>query len=385
MNADASVQLPGSWVGLLGAISTDTASSTVSFAAPGSTGPFSGSVEYRAVGKRNPFGTLDTKSDVMAVTANVVSCGPVITDTTPPVTTKAIGAPKYDAGDKYVTSSSTFTLTCTDDSGSCAGTFYKVLAGMNQACPSNAAASEGLWNPYSGPFTLTGSDGDYTVCFYSRDSAGNREAPNHQNHYLDNTAPVMTITTPASTYVLGQVVIANYACVDAGSGVSTCAGPVANGAAIDTATLGSKSFTVNSTDHLGNASAKTVTYSVVYKVCALFDQTKLQKAGSTVPIKIQLCDINGNNLSSSSIAVTAFSLSKLEDAPSSYVEDSGRANPEQSFRYDAPNLGYVFNLSTKSPSPAHGTTTALDPGTWKLGFKASTTGNQVYYVQFDVR
>jgi len=320
----------------------------------------------------------------MAVTANVVNCGP--SDAVPPVTTKAVGQPIYGSGDKYVSGSSTFTLTCTDDSGSCAGTFYKVLAGMNQACPSNTAANEGLWNAYSIPFTLTGSDGDYTVCFYGKDSAGNREDPKHQNHYLDNTGPMITITTPAATaYVLGQVVNANYGCVDAGSGLSTCDGAVANGATINTATLGSKNFTVNSTDRLGNASSKTVSDSVVYKVCALFDQTKSHNAGSTVAIRIQLCDNNGNNLSSPSIAVTAFSLSKLEDAPSGYVEDSGRANPEQTFRYDAANLGYIFNLSTKSPSPAHGTTTALDPGTWKLGFKASTTGNQVYYVQFDVK
>ena len=81
----------------------------------------------------------------------------------------------------------------------------------------------------------------------------------------DATLPTATITVPANgaTYTAGQVVAANYACSDARSGVAACAGPVATGAAIDTASAGNKSFTVNATDKAGNARSAIVAYKVV--------------------------------------------------------------------------------------------------------------------------
>lgn len=48
-----------------------------------------------------------------------------------------------------------------------------------------------------------------------------------------------------------------------GSGPATCTGTVPYGVTIDTATLGSKTFTVDATDVAGNHSTQSVTYSVV--------------------------------------------------------------------------------------------------------------------------
>src|SRR5690242_670961 len=80
----------------------------------------------------------------------------------------------------------------------------------------------------------------------------------------DTTAPSITVVTPAEgdTYTQGQTVIANYSCTDAVQ-VATCAGPVANGAAISTANVGSFDFKVDATDSTGNASSVTRHYSVV--------------------------------------------------------------------------------------------------------------------------
>jgi hypothetical protein len=47
-----------------------------------------------------------------------------------------------------------------------------------------------------------------------------------------------------------------------GSGFIQCSGTVVNGAAIDTSTVGTKSFMVSSTDNAGNTTIQTVTYSV---------------------------------------------------------------------------------------------------------------------------
>jgi hypothetical protein len=61
-------------------------------------------------------------------------------------------------------------------------------------------------------------------------------------------APSITITTPptGAIYATATAVLADYSCT--GVSVSQCDGDVANGAAIDTATAGAKTFTVTATD-----------------------------------------------------------------------------------------------------------------------------------------
>jgi hypothetical protein len=82
----------------------------------------------------------------------------------------------------------------------------------------------------------------------------------------DTTAPVVTITTPAegATFTLNQVVLADFSCTDeaSGSGIASCAGDVAAGSAIDTASLGAKTFSVTGTDVAGNSSSVTNNYTV---------------------------------------------------------------------------------------------------------------------------
>lgn len=80
----------------------------------------------------------------------------------------------------------------------------------------------------------------------------------------DATLPAATVTTPAAnaSYKLNQVVTASYACTDARSGIATCIGTVTPGSAIDTASVGAKSFTVTATDQAGNKFVKTVSYTV---------------------------------------------------------------------------------------------------------------------------
>src|SRR5262249_33018309 len=67
---------------------------------------------------------------------------------------------------------------------------------------------------------------------------------------VDTQPPTITIISPAdgATFTLNQAVPANYSCTDP-SGVSSCTGPVANGSAINTSTVGAKAFTVGSSPH----------------------------------------------------------------------------------------------------------------------------------------
>ena len=60
-------------------------------------------------------------------------------------------------------------------------------------------------------------------------------------------------------------VLADYECADEpnGSGLDSCDGSVADGAAVDTGSLGQKTFTVDASDHAGNTESTSVSYTVV--------------------------------------------------------------------------------------------------------------------------
>jgi len=84
--------------------------------------------------------------------------------------------------------------------------------------------------------------------------------------YTVVAAPTISITTPANgaTYTQGQAVTAVYSCAPAGgTGLKTCAGPVANGASLDTAALGTHVFTVNAEDIDGGTANREASYTVV--------------------------------------------------------------------------------------------------------------------------
>ena len=113
---------------------------------------------------------------------------------------------------------------------------------------------------------------------------------------------------------------------------------------------------------------------VLFNICTLYDQEKTHKSGSTVPIKLQLCDAIGRNLSSPAIVVTAIGIRKISDGAYGPVDDSGSANPDYNFRYDSTlggmGGGYIFNLSVKG----------LGTGSYLLGFKAGSDPT-IYTVQ----
>jgi hypothetical protein len=109
--------------------------------------------------------------------------------------------------------------------------------------------------------------GDVSVTVTARDNAGNQRMVTHTVTVVDETSPEATITTPEDgvVYELGESVTADYSCADepGGSGLESCVGDLADGAAVDTSTLGLHNFTVQATDRAGNTGSKTVNYTVV--------------------------------------------------------------------------------------------------------------------------
>src|SRR5215213_5499024 len=87
---------------------------------------------------------------------------------------------------------------------------------------------------------------------------------------VDKLAPTIRISIPrqGAKFRLGKTVRADYACTDEtnGTGLSKCAGPVAAGKAINTRSLGKKTFKVEATDKAGNASTASTRYRVLPRV-----------------------------------------------------------------------------------------------------------------------
>jgi CSLREA domain-containing protein len=194
-------------------------------------------------------------------------------------------------------------------------------------------------------------------------------------------APTITILSPAnnSDYTLNQPVLASYSCIVpfTGDPASVCTGTVANGAAIDTASAGPKTFTVNATGSNNNSSSTSVNYTVAYNICPLYSNSTSAKSGATIPIKLQLCDINGADQSASGVVVHATGVVMVSSNASEILQDAGDSNPDDDFRFDSTlgtNGGYIFNLSTKGyPS-----------GTFALQFTAGADPT-VHTALFQVR
>ena len=181
---------------------------------------------------------------------------------------------------------------------------------------------------------------------------------------IDATAPEIAIATPAdgAVYLLNAAVASAYECSDAGSGIATCAGPVPSGTNVPTNAVGATTFSVNARDQAGNTASASARYTVTFGTCLLYDPTLAKMSGSTYPIRLQLCDGHGRNVSSPSIELRATSLTQTSTTVGSALNDSGSANPDFDFRYDASLGGYVFNLKT----------TGLTTGTYNLHFTAGS-------------
>jgi hypothetical protein len=115
----------------------------------------------------------------------------------------------------------------------------------------------------------------------------------------------------------------------------------------------------------------------LFSVCPLYDATRAVRSGSTIPIKLQLCDAQGNDLSSPSIVAHASDITQVSTSTSGLVQDSGNSNPDSNFRFDSglgSTGGYIFNLKT----------TGLSTGTYNLNFIV-TGDSSSYIAPFQVR
>lgn len=119
-------------------------------------------------------------------------------------------------------------------------------------------------------------------------------------------------------------------------------------------------------------STDTGTLTVTFNVCLLYDPTKAVKSGAAYPIKIQLCDSNGNNVSSESTVVHAVGVGQVSSSSYGEVITAGNANPDNDFRFS--DGAYILNLKT----------TGLSTGVYNLYFTAGSDP-VLHTVQFQVK
>jgi 6-phosphogluconolactonase (cycloisomerase 2 family) len=169
----------------------------------------------------------------------------------------------------------------------------------------------------------------------------------------DETAPTVDLRTPAdgAQYQLGEQVDADYSCADeGGSGLASCEGDVADGAALDTSTAGAHSFTVVARDAAGNETTVTHGYTVVEPVLNFLGfrgpihDGSVVGAGDTVPISFSLGGFHGLDVladgSPSSVQVDC-------DDPGAPTGGSpARSKDGRGLRFSRWTGNYVFDWQT---------------------------------------
>lgn len=193
------------------------------------------------------------------------------------------------------------------------------------------------------------------------------------NHAGSSASATVTITkAPTATSVTfgpgpfpytGTAYTATATVSPAAAGAVTIAytGDCTNGGTSCTATA----TYAESANYLGSTSA-TVGITITYTICggASGDTSPAKNSGSTIPVKVKVCASGGANAGSASLAVKA-----LRVSPSGTLEDSGKANPGNLFRFD--DGQYIFNLSLKGFAAGSYTldyTVGNDPTVYRYAF-----------------
>lgn len=201
--------------------------------------------------------------------------------------------------------------------------------------------------------------GPHTITLSVTDDSGNQSSTDRAQVLVlpppDGVPPVVTLTTPAdgAIYALGQSVAAAFSCSDADSGIASCAGTVTPGAAIDTASIGTKTFTVRAVDVAGNVTTVTHGYTVGYVFTGFFAPVdnlptiNAGNAGRTFPIKWRLADASGRPITSlASFVDLRDSAIACDASPEDVLEEQFTATAASTLQYDAAADQFIYHWRT---------------------------------------
>ena len=295
----------------------------------------------------------------VAGNSNSATIDNVNIDKTPPATVKTLDG--LIGNDSWYVTDVKVTLTATDypEGGSGVKEIHYVLNGDETVVSDNPAK-----------FTIT-DEGTNTLEHWAVDKADNVEKAATQPIKMDKTPPTITINSPGdgAVYILNQVVLADWSAEDSVSGLASATGTKANDEAIDTATVGEKTFTVTATDIAGNSDTKTITYYVHYGFLGLLPPYQAPprafKITSSIPLKWQYTDASGKPVDSSSANPSVVIKQwVLGDTPS-YGDPITLNDPGSSgLRYDTLTMTWQYNWQTKG----------LTAGTYGIWVTSGQTG-----------
>jgi len=188
----------------------------------------------------------------------------------------------------------------------------------------------------------------------------------------DKDAPSIAVASPVegATFVLRQPVTAHFTCTDpGGSGVTSCQGTVPDGAALDTSSVGPKTFTVNARDAAGNTSSLQRTYRVVYDFTGFvapvdnLPALNSMKAGAAVPVKFALAGNQGLAVFAAG-SPTSGPVACSSSAPVETVEQTVTAG-SSSLTYDTTTgrYSYVWKTNKEWAGTCRTLTVTLADGT----------------------
>jgi hypothetical protein len=232
----------------------------------------------------------------------------------------------------------------------------------------------------SGEVTLTSTPpsgavfalGSTPVTATGTDSAGNSASCSFTVTVIDTEPPAIAdqpdIVVTATSAAGANVTFDNPAATDNSGQIHVACTP-GSGSLF---AIGRGTVVCTATDGSGNRAHSEITVDVVYRICTQHDSEKPKQAGSTIPIKLELCAADTSNLSSSSIVLHAVSLTHVSTNVTGEPEAPGNSQPDNDFRFISP--GYQFNLQT----------TGLAVGSWTLDFTVSGSPT-IYHVPFMIK
>jgi len=225
---------------------------------------------------------------------------------------------------------------------------------------SNIEVSWSVTDPESGivdsidcePVTLTDDTTGMTLTCSATNGAGLSNSAS-VTIKLDKTAPQIIITAPADggSYLLNEVVVSDYSCLDETSGLADCSGPVVSGADFSTSPVGNHTFTVIAGDLAGNQVQASHTYSILYDFNGFFPPVdnlpvlNRVKAGSAVPIKFSLNGDQGLDIFEAGFPVSQ-QISCDSSADLNDVVETVTSG-ESGLTYDATADQYIYVWKTK--------------------------------------
>jgi hypothetical protein len=128
----------------------------------------------------------------------------------------------------------------------------------------------------------------------------------------------------------------------------------------------------------GNANYTTangdVQIDIHFGLSLLYDPTKVHQSGSNVPIKVELANAAGADISSAALVLHAVSVIRVSDNTSSVPQAPGNSQPGNNFTLGGSPLSYQFNLKT----------TGLAAGAYDLAFTVGSAPT-IYKLRFQIR